>query len=85
MIYPECARDQSPTITHADGKPMTKNPMKDIRVRKAMSMAINRQAIVERVMHSQGSAAGQLSAEGTWGITQGRSRRRSIPKAPGNC
>jgi peptide/nickel transport system substrate-binding protein len=69
MIYPEFARDQSPTITDADGKPMTTNPMKDIRVRKAMSMAINRQAIVERVMHAQGAAAGQLSPEGIWGIS----------------
>ena len=31
-------RDASPQITDADGKPMTKNPLKDERVRRAMSM-----------------------------------------------
>ncbi|UZF94987.1 ABC transporter substrate-binding protein [Bosea sp. NBC_00550] len=66
MVYPEVGRDQSPFVTDADGKPMTKNPMKDIRVRQAMSMAINRQAIVDRVMHGQGIAAGQLSPDGLW-------------------
>lgn len=69
MLYPEVGRDQSPFVTDADGKPMTKNPMKDIRVRKAISMAVNRQAIVERVMHGQGAAAGQLSPDGLWGTS----------------
>lgn len=69
MVYPDFAREPSPTITDADGKPMAKNPMKDIRVRQAMSMAINRQAIVDRVMHGQGVPAGQLSPDGIWAIS----------------
>ena len=39
-------RDNSPFITGTDGK----NPLKDLRVRQAISMAINRDAIVSRVM-----------------------------------
>ncbi|MEJ1160053.1 ABC transporter substrate-binding protein [Prosthecomicrobium sp. N25] len=66
MIYPEVARDQSPTVTDVDGKPLDKNPLKDVRVRKAISLAINRQAIVDRVMHGQGLPAGQLSPAGLW-------------------
>ncbi len=43
-------RDESPFVTDKAGKPLEKNPLKDLRVRQAISKAINRQAIVERVM-----------------------------------
>ncbi|MEK9911948.1 MAG: ABC transporter substrate-binding protein, partial [Candidatus Puniceispirillum sp.] len=38
-------RENSPHITAKDGSPI-KNPLMDVRVRKAISMAINRDAIV---------------------------------------
>src|SRR5262249_1332390 len=66
MIWPEFSRDRSPTITDAQGRPMATNPLKDVRVRQAISLAINRQAIVDRVMHGFGAPAGQLSPEGLW-------------------
>jgi peptide/nickel transport system substrate-binding protein len=66
MIYPEVGRDRSPTITDLQGRPLDRNPLKDVRVRQAISLAINRQAIVERVMHGFGAPAGQLSPEGLW-------------------
>ena len=40
----------SPFITDKAGKPMDKNPLLDVRVRRAISKAINRQAIADRVM-----------------------------------
>jgi peptide/nickel transport system substrate-binding protein len=43
-------RDQPPGISSKSGKPLAKNPLKDLRVRRALSKAINRQAIAERVM-----------------------------------
>jgi peptide/nickel transport system substrate-binding protein len=43
-------RDVSPFVTDKAGKPLTKNPLKDPRVRLAISKAINRQAISDRVM-----------------------------------
>jgi peptide/nickel transport system substrate-binding protein len=43
-------RDQPPGVSAKGGKPLGKNPFKDIRVRRAMSKAINRQAIADRVM-----------------------------------
>ncbi|MCU6434880.1 ABC transporter substrate-binding protein [Undibacterium sp. Jales W-56] len=49
-LYPDTSRDKSPYVTDKDGKPLDKNPLKDIRVRKAISMAINREAIKDRVM-----------------------------------
>lgn len=49
-LFPDTKREVSPFITDKDGKPMDKNPLQDVRVRTAMSMAINRDAIRDRVM-----------------------------------
>jgi peptide/nickel transport system substrate-binding protein len=43
----------SPFVTAKDGKPLDKNPLLDVRVRRAISKAINRPAIAERVMEGQ--------------------------------
>ncbi|MBI3916997.1 MAG: ABC transporter substrate-binding protein, partial [Betaproteobacteria bacterium] len=48
---------------------LEKNPLRDARVRKAMSKAINRQALVERVMDGAAVATGQLMPEGMFGYT----------------
>ena len=56
----DSARNESPNVTAKDGKPLGRNPLKDARVRKAMSLAINRDVIVKRVMEGSAVAAGQL-------------------------
>ena len=56
----DSARDESPNVTAKDGRPLGKNPLKDARVRKALSLAINRDLIVKRVMEGSAIAAGQL-------------------------
>ena len=58
-------RDDSPFITNAGGK----NPLKDQRVRHAISKAINRPAIVNRVMEDVAIPAGQLLPEGFFGVS----------------
>ncbi len=50
----------SPFIADNDGKPMAKNPLLDVRVRRAISKAINRQAIADKVMEGQAVPSGQL-------------------------
>jgi peptide/nickel transport system substrate-binding protein len=57
----------SPFITAKDGKPLAKNPLLDIRVRRAMSKAINRQAIADRVMEGQAVPSGQLVSDRLFG------------------
>jgi peptide/nickel transport system substrate-binding protein len=49
-LYADTAREKSPFVTDKDGKPLDKNPLMDPRVRQALSMAINREAIKDRVM-----------------------------------
>jgi peptide/nickel transport system substrate-binding protein len=61
----------SPFITAKDGKPLDKNPLTDVRVRHAISKAINRQAIADRVMDGQAIPAGQLVSEKLFGHVPG--------------
>lgn len=60
-------RDNSPFVTAKDGSPLKKNPLRDARVRKAISMLINREAIVAKVMEDIAIPAGQLLPEGFFG------------------
>ncbi len=60
-------RDESPYITDKDGKPMTVNPLKDRRVRLALSKMINRPAITERVLAGAGEPSGQIVPQGMGG------------------
>ena len=68
-LHLDSSRDKSPFITDRAGKPLEKNPFKDARVRKAISKAINRPAIVERVMDGLAIPAGQLMPEGFFGVS----------------
>ena len=52
-------RDETPFIKAKDGAAI-KNPLKDQRVRLALSKALNREAIVSRVMEGVAIPAGQL-------------------------
>jgi len=60
-------RPVSPFVKNNEGQPLWPNPLRDGRVRKAMSMAINRPAIVERVMDGGALASGQIVPEGFFG------------------
>jgi peptide/nickel transport system substrate-binding protein len=60
----------SPFVTSADGKPMEANPLRDARVRRAISKMIDRDAIVSRIMEGQAVAAGQLLPEQFFGTSK---------------
>ncbi|MFT5174033.1 MAG: peptide/nickel transport system substrate-binding protein [Gammaproteobacteria bacterium] len=59
-------RDASPFVKAKDGSAI-KNPLKDKRVREAISKAISRDLIVEKVMEGVAIKAGQLLPEGFFG------------------
>jgi len=69
-LHIDTARDQTPFVTDKAGKPLDKNPLKDLRVRRAISLAINRQAIVERLMEGEALPAGQLLPETFFGTSK---------------
>jgi ABC-type transport system substrate-binding protein len=65
---PDFSRDgEEPFITDNDGNKLAKNPLKDLRVRQALSVAINRTGLVERVMQGTAVATGQWLPPGTFG------------------
>jgi len=70
-LHMDTGREKNtPFVRTKDGKPMEANPLRDVRVRRAISMAINRAAIVDRVMEQQAVAAGQFLAESFFGTSR---------------
>jgi peptide/nickel transport system substrate-binding protein len=61
-------RAASPFIRARDGAPIA-NPLRDPRVRHALSLGINRDALVGRVLQGQGLAAGDLGPPGYFGTS----------------
>lgn len=59
-LFPDTVREQAPHITDKQGKPIP-NPLRDVRVRRALSLSINRQAIVDRLLAGQGAPAEQFA------------------------
>jgi len=68
-LHIDSNRDETPFAFDNAGKPLPGNPLKDRRVRLAMSKAINRQAIVDRVMEGAAIPAGQLLPDGFFGVS----------------
>ena len=62
-LHVDHAQEPSPGVSGTDGK----NPFKDIRVREAISKAINREAIVDRIMGGVAVPAGELLPGGMFG------------------
>ena len=60
------AREPSPGVTGAGDK----NPMRDVRVRHAMSLALNRAALSERIMGGLGEPASELAAPFMFGAAK---------------
>ncbi|RQO37038.1 ABC transporter substrate-binding protein [Herminiimonas sp. KBW02] len=57
----------SPYVTDKAGKPLPGNPLRDIRVRQAISKSINRQALVDRTMEGLAVPASNIVAPGLLG------------------
>ena len=64
----DSGREDSPHIRVPDGAPL-RNPLRDARVRRALSIAINRDALVSRVLQGQAVAAGDLGPAGYFGTS----------------
>ncbi|MGV3628755.1 MAG: ABC transporter substrate-binding protein [Betaproteobacteria bacterium] len=67
LLHLDQYRAQPPGVTDANGKPLAKNPFMDLRVRQAISKAINRNAIAERVMEGLAVPANNIVSPGVFG------------------
>jgi peptide/nickel transport system substrate-binding protein len=73
--------DASPFVTDNEGRPIPRNPLRDLRVRQALSLAIDRQAIAERIMEGTAVPIGQFLPEGVNGHVPGIATPRFDPEA----
>ena len=74
--------DASPFVLDNDGRrPIPRNPLKDVRVRRALSLAIDRPAIVERVMEGAATPAGQFFPPGVFSYVPELTAPRPDPEA----
>jgi len=69
-VHMDSDRAVTPFVTAKDGKALDRNPLKDPNVRKALSMAINRPLVVERVMEKEAVPAGQFVPDFLFGATK---------------
>jgi peptide/nickel transport system substrate-binding protein len=60
----------SPFVFDKAGKALEKNPLADVRVRQAISAAIDRNAITSRIMEGSALPAGQFLPEGFFGVSK---------------
>lgn len=67
LLQPSHRPGPNEFISDNAGKPLAQNPLTDVRVRLALSLAINRKAIVERVLQSTVTEANQWMPKGTFG------------------
>ncbi len=63
-------RDQTPFATDKQGAVLPNNPFRNRRVRQALSRAINRDAIVQRIFEGEAISAGGLLPEGFFGASE---------------
>ncbi|MCM0018667.1 MAG: ABC transporter substrate-binding protein [Tagaea sp.] len=67
-VHMDSHRDVTPFVTAKNGAALDRNPLKDRRVRLALSKAINRTALAERVMEGLAEPAGQIAVPGMVGF-----------------
>nr|WP_086062210.1 ABC transporter substrate-binding protein [Roseomonas rosea] len=66
-LVPDRSREGNvPFVTDNAGQPLPKNPFNDLRVRRALSLAINREALCRQVMEGTAAPTGQWLPPGTY-------------------
>ena len=66
-LFPDSSRDSLPLTFDKKGNKLEGNPLRDRRVREAISLAINRRAIAETIMRGGSFPAEQMVAPGAIG------------------
>lgn len=61
-------RETTPQVTARDGSRLAANPYRDLRVRQAMDLAIDRRALAEIAMEGLGAPQGQMVTPGIFGF-----------------
>ncbi len=63
-------RDKTPQVSAKDGSPLAKNPLQDPKVREAIDLAIDRNALAEFAMEGLGAPQNQLMTPSIFGFSK---------------
>ncbi len=80
FLSPDIGRKETLWATGPNGKPLPTNPLQDVRVRRALSIAINRDGIRDRIMDGFAAPTGQLMPVGASGYIASISPDRYDPE-----
>jgi peptide/nickel transport system substrate-binding protein len=83
LIYlmPDFSRSENPVFaTDNDGRPLPRNPFQDARIRRALSVAIDRDALADRVMEGTARATGQWLPPGSYSYNPAVAAPRPDPE-----
>jgi peptide/nickel transport system substrate-binding protein len=75
LLHPD-GREQSPLVTDNDGRPLAQNPFRDIRVRRALSLAINRNGMARNIMEGLAEPANTPLPTSFFGVPRGTAELR---------
>jgi peptide/nickel transport system substrate-binding protein len=68
-LHMDSFSEHPPFVTDLAGRPLDKNPFKDLRVRRAISKAIDRAALVSGINQGMGVPASQFLPDGVFGTS----------------
>jgi peptide/nickel transport system substrate-binding protein len=69
FLHMDSFSEHPPFVTDLAGRPLDKNPFKDLRVRKAISKAIDRAALVNGINEGMSVPASQFLPDGVFGTS----------------
>lgn len=80
ILQPSFNSSPSKFITDKAGKQLDKNPLLDVKVRKALNIAINREAIADRVVRGGATVATQWMPAGSFGYDSDNAKIENDPQ-----
>jgi len=80
LLQPSFNPKPTKYITDKAGKPLDKNPLLDVRVRQALNIAINREAIADRVVRGGATVATQWMPAGSFGYDPDNAKIANDPQ-----
>ncbi|WP_372619111.1 ABC transporter substrate-binding protein [Falsiroseomonas sp.] len=78
LLHPD-GRETSPLVTDNEGRPLAQNPFRDVRVRRALSLAIDRDGMARTVMQGLAEPADTPLPTSFFGVPRGAGQLRHDP------